>query len=107
MSFKTGQTLLYATAAGSNWETANASVSATSRQTSSCSVSTRMSHGQFENMIIYCTTAAVLAEALAPLAEAPFSLVALKPSSTSNSHTVCFTLRYKSDTLTHTLTESP
>lgn len=81
-------TINYTIAACSNVETAYCSVSATSRHTSSCSVSNRMSHSQFENMIRYCTTAAVLAlaGALAPLAEAPLSLDALTPSPTSNSH---------------------
>lgn len=45
-------------AAGSDMETASCPVSASSRQTSSCSVSNRMSHGHFENIIMWhCTTA--------------------------------------------------
>lgn len=47
-----------------------------------------MSRGQLEDMIIYCTAADVLLGALAP----PLPLDAFKPSSTSNSHTVRFTV---------------
>lgn len=85
----------YTIAASSNLETANRFKFLPPPDKSALvQVSNRMSHGQFENMIIYCTTGAVLAGALAPLAEAPLPLGALIPICTSNSHTVCFTLRY-------------
>lgn len=61
ITFKGVYKWAYTIPSGSNLKTANCSVSATSRQTSSCSVSNRMSHGQFETIIMcHCTIAADL-----------------------------------------------